>query len=58
MQSQMEKYLIEDKLFQTIDQFSEMKITHVKFYSTPLNKINQFFMLEIVECVRHCLVMT
>ena len=54
----MEKYLIEDKLFQTINQFSEMKITHVKFYSTPLNKINQFFMLEIVECVRYCLVMT
>ena len=39
----MNKDLIEDKLYQTIDQFNERKTTPVKFYSTLLNKINQFF---------------
>ena len=36
------KDLIEDKLYQTIDQFNERKTTPVKFYSILLNKINQF----------------
>ena len=39
----MNKDLIEDKLYQTIDQFNERKTTPVKFYSILLNKINQFF---------------
>ena len=39
----MEKQLIEDKLYQIIDQFSERKITSVKFYSILLNKIHPFF---------------
>ena len=39
----MNKDLIEDKLYQTIDQFNERKTTPVKIYSILLNKINPFF---------------
>ena len=35
----MDKELIEDKLYQIIDQFNERKITSTKFYSILLNKI-------------------
>ena len=39
----MEKQLIEDKLYQIIDQFRERKITSIKFYSILLNKIHIFY---------------
>ena len=39
----MDKDLIEDKLFQIIDQFNEKKITPIKFYSIRLNKIHPFY---------------
>ena len=38
----MDKELIEDKLYQTIDQFNERKITSTNFYSILLNKIHPF----------------
>ena len=38
----MDEDLIEDKLYQIIDQFNERKITPAKFYSILLNKINPF----------------
>ena len=50
----MDIELIEDKLYQIIDQFSERKITSTKFYSILLNKIHNFMM---VERVRYCLLM-
>ena len=34
--------VIEDKLYQIIDQFNERKITSTKFYSKLLNKIHSF----------------
>ena len=39
----MGKELIEDKLYQIIDQFNERKITSTKFYSMLLNKIHPFY---------------
>ena len=39
----MDKDLIEDKLYQIIDQFSERKITPVKFYLMFLNHIHPFY---------------
>ena len=39
----MNKELIEDKLYQMIDQFSERKTTSTKFYSILLNKIHPFY---------------
>ena len=39
----MGKDLIEDKLYQIIDQFNKRKITPVKFYSIFLNKIHLFY---------------
>ena len=39
----MDKELIEDKLYQIIDQFNERKITSTKFYSILLNKIHPFY---------------
>ena len=36
----MDKDLVEDSAYQTIDQFTERKITPLKFYSILLNKIN------------------
>ena len=38
----MDIELIEDKLYQIIDQFSERKITTTKFYSILLNKVHPF----------------
>ena len=38
----MDKNLIENKFYQTTNQFREKKITPVKFSSTHLNKIHQF----------------
>ena len=45
----MDKELIEDKLYQIIDQFNERKITSTKSYSILLNKMH--FMMEMVERV-------
>ena len=39
----MDKELIEDKLYQIIDQFNERKITSTKFYAILLNKIHPFY---------------
>ena len=39
----MDKELIEDKLYQIIDQFNERKITSTRFYSILLNKIHPFY---------------
>ena len=39
----MNKELIEDKLYQTIDQFNKRKITSTKLYLILLNKIYQFY---------------
>ena len=36
------KKLIEDKLYQILDQFNEKKITSTKFYSILLNKTYPF----------------
>ena len=38
----MDEDLIEDKLYQIMDQFNERKITPATFYSIRLNKINPF----------------
>ena len=38
----MDIELIEDKLYQIINQFSERKITNTKFYSILLNKVHPF----------------
>ena len=37
------KDLIDDKLDLIIDQFNESKVTHVKIYPVPLNKIHPFY---------------
>ena len=39
----MNKDVIEDKLYQIINQFNERKITSTKFYSMFLNKIHPFY---------------
>ena len=39
----MDKELIEDKLYQIIDQFNERKITSTKFNSILLNKTHPFY---------------
>ena len=39
----MDKELIENKLYEIIDRFSERKITSTKSYSIPLNKIHLFY---------------
>ena len=39
----MNKELIDDKLYQIIDQFNERKITSTKFYLILLNKIHPFY---------------
>ena len=39
----MDIELIEDKLYQIINQFSERKIKSTKFYSILLNKMHQFY---------------
>ena len=39
----MDNGLIEDKLYQRINQFNEMKITSRKFHSILLNKIHPLY---------------
>ena len=39
----MDKELIENKLYEIIDRFSERKITSTKSYSIPLNKRHLFY---------------
>ena len=39
----MDKDLIEDKLYQFIDQFNERKINHINFYFEFLNNIHPFY---------------
>ena len=39
----MNKELIEDKLYQYIDQFNERKVNHRDFYSELFKKIYQFY---------------
>ena len=39
----MDKNQIEDKLYQITDQFNEVKITSVKFYSILLSEIRPFY---------------
>ena len=39
----IDKDLIEERLYQIIDQFNEIKITSAKFCSTLLNKTHPFF---------------
>ena len=48
----MYKDLIEDKLYQTMDQSNERKITPLMFYWLTLNK-----MVETIGRVRYCLLM-
>ena len=50
------KSWIEDKPYQIIDQFNERKIISTKFYSILLKKYI-YFMMEMVERVRYCLIM-
>ena len=38
-----DKELIEDKLYEIIDQFNERQITSARFYSILLNKIRPFY---------------
>ena len=38
-----DQQLIEDKLYEIIDQFNERKITSARFYSILLNKIRPFY---------------
>ena len=44
----MDKKLIENKLYQIIDQLNERKVTSTKYI---------YFMMEMVERVRYCLLM-
>ena len=39
----MDKELIEDALYQILDQFNERKTTNTKFYSILLKKIDPFY---------------
>ena len=42
-QTYMDKYLIEDKLYQIIDQSNKREISPVKFYLIALNEIHPFY---------------
>ena len=46
----MYKDLIEDKLYQLVDQFSERKINQRGFYSTLLNSIHPFYVGNVRTC--------
>ena len=46
----MNKELIEDKLYQIIDQFNEKKITSTKFYSILWNKMHPFYDENVRTC--------
>ena len=50
----MNKELIDNKLYQITDQFNGRKVTSTKFYSILLKKMHPF-MMELVEPVRYCL---
>ena len=39
----MDKDLKEDELYQSVDQFNEIKINHRNFHSELLNKIHPFY---------------
>ena len=39
----IDKDLIEDKLYQLVDQFNERKISHRDFYSKLLDNIHPFY---------------
>ena len=52
----MNKDVIEDKLYQIINQFNERKITSTKFYSMFLNKIHPFYDGNS-KALRYCLLM-
>ena len=39
----MNKDVIEDKLYQIINQFNERKITYIRFYSRFLHKTHPFY---------------
>ena len=45
-----DKDLIQDKLYQVIDQFNEREITAVQFYSIILNQIHPFYDLNAITC--------
>ena len=51
----MDKKLIEDKLYQIIDQFNGRQITSKKFYSIL---VNIHVMMEMVQHIRYYLLMT
>ena len=53
----MGKELIEDKLYQIIDQFNERKISRTKFYSILFKTKYIHFTMGMVERVRYCLLM-
>ena len=46
----MDKDLMEDKLYQTIDRFNKRKIMSVKFYSILLNEIRLFYVANARTC--------
>ena len=50
----MDKKLIEDKLYQIIDQFNGRQITSKKFYSIL---VNIHVMMEMVQHIRYYLLM-
>ena len=45
-----DKMLIEDKLYQTVDQINETEITSTKFYSIRLNKVHPFYDGNVRTC--------
>ena len=53
----MDKDLIEDKLCQIIDKFSERKITPEKFYLLLLNEMHPFYDGHGRTCRRYCFLM-
>ena len=53
----MKKDLIEDKLYQITDPLNEKKVTPTNYIQYSLKK-HIYFMMEIVERVRYCLLMT
>ena len=52
----VDKDLIENKLYQIIDQFNERKITTAKFYLILINEIHPFYDGNGRTC-RYCLLM-
>ena len=50
----MDKKLLEDKLYQIIDQFNERKISSIRFYSILLNKIHPLYDGSARACKMLC----